>query len=51
MKRQASKALKHIREKLLAAEKQREELQKKVLPQVKAAHLPVRSYGGATCLG
>ena len=32
MKRQASKALKHMHEKLLAAAKQREELQSKVLP-------------------
>ena len=38
MKRQASKALKHMHEKLLAAEKQREELQSKVLPQIEAAH-------------
>ena len=35
MKRQASRALKHMHEKVLAAEKQREELQKKVLPQMK----------------
>ena len=33
MKRQASKALKHMRKKLLAAERQRERVQKKVLIQ------------------
>ena len=39
MKRQASKALKHMHEKLLAAQKQHEELQSEVLPKIKAAHV------------
>ena len=47
VKRQASKALKHMHEKLLAAERRHEELQNKVLPYIKADNAcePQKRYG------